>query len=119
MSISQGAADNFAYVVAQVGLGRDAFQRFLRGMAVGFGQFLPAIQCARQACGHLRVDGIQGKHLLGPEHITGTIGAMKGARVGMKEHELAGMVEGIAISAGGRLSYPVILSVDGQILHNH
>ncbi len=45
--------------------------------------------------------------------------AMQIAKVGMTEAEIAGIVEGIAISAGGRLAYPVILSKDGQILHNH
>ncbi len=47
------------------------------------------------------------------------IAAMKAAREGQKEAELAGMVEGIAIAAGGRLSYPAILTVNGQTLHNH
>ncbi len=47
------------------------------------------------------------------------IAAMKAAREGKKEAELAGIVEGIAIAAGGRLSYPAILTVNGQTLHNH
>lgn len=45
--------------------------------------------------------------------------AMKAARPGMKEAELAGIVEGIALANDGDVAYPVILSVDGQILHNH
>jgi Xaa-Pro aminopeptidase len=45
--------------------------------------------------------------------------AMKNARAGMIEHELSGAIEGIALSHGCRLSFPVILSVNGQILHNH
>lgn len=54
-------------------------------------------------------------------NVTGAmhVAAMKAARVGQIEAELAGMVEGMAVSAGGNLSYPVILSVHGQILHNH
>ncbi len=47
------------------------------------------------------------------------VAAMKAAREGQVEAELAGLVEGMAVSAGGNLSYPVILSVHGQILHNH
>ncbi len=47
------------------------------------------------------------------------VAAMKAARPGQIEAELAGLVEGIAVSAGGHLAYPVILTVQGQILHNH
>ncbi len=47
------------------------------------------------------------------------IAAMQNARVGMIEAELAGLVEGLAISGGGRLAYPVIMTVNGQTLHNH
>lgn len=47
------------------------------------------------------------------------VAAMKAARPGQLEAELAGLVEGIAVSAGGHLAYPVILTVQGQILHNH
>jgi Xaa-Pro aminopeptidase len=45
--------------------------------------------------------------------------AMRAARAGMKEAELTGIVEGIAIGAGGDVAYPVILTVNGQTLHNH
>lgn len=47
------------------------------------------------------------------------VAAMKAARAGMVEAELAGLVEGIAVGGGGHLSYGIILSVNGQILHNH
>ena len=47
------------------------------------------------------------------------VAAMRAAREGQIEAELAGLVEGMAVSGGGGLSYPVILSVNGQILHNH
>lgn len=47
------------------------------------------------------------------------VAAMKAAREGMLEAELAGLVEGMAVAGGGHLSYAVILSVNGQILHNH
>lgn len=44
---------------------------------------------------------------------------MATARPGMTEAALAGIAEGIAVANGGNLSYPVILSKDGQTLHNH
>ena len=45
--------------------------------------------------------------------------AMRMAFPGNFERELAGAVEGIALSHGGPVSFPVILSMDGQTLHNH
>ena len=45
--------------------------------------------------------------------------AMKMAKPGMVEQEIAGTIEGIALSYGGAVSFPIILSVDGQTLHNH
>jgi Xaa-Pro aminopeptidase len=45
--------------------------------------------------------------------------AMKMAYPGNYERELTGTIEGIALSYGGPVSFPVILSMDGQILHNH
>jgi len=44
---------------------------------------------------------------------------MKHVRAGMVEMELAGAIEGIALANGGQVSFPVVLSVNGQILHNH
>lgn len=38
---------------------------------------------------------------------------------GTTEYEIAGAIEGVAVSSGGRLSFPVILTVNGQYLHNH
>ncbi len=45
--------------------------------------------------------------------------AMKMGFPGNFERELAGAIEGIALSHGGPVSFPVILSMDGQTLHNH
>ncbi len=39
-------------------------------------------------------------------------------RPGVTEREVAGVMEGIAVSCGVRLSFPTIFSVHGQILHN-
>jgi Xaa-Pro aminopeptidase len=47
------------------------------------------------------------------------IAAMKMAKPGMYEAEIAGMIEGMAISSGGRLSFPAILTIHGETLHNH
>lgn len=48
-------------------------------------------------------------------HIT----AMKMARAGLYERDIAGKIEGIALSKGAGVSFPVILSVHPEILHNH
>jgi Xaa-Pro aminopeptidase len=45
--------------------------------------------------------------------------AMKMAQPGVCEREIAGKIEGIAISFGGAVPFPIILSINGQILHNH
>jgi Xaa-Pro aminopeptidase len=45
--------------------------------------------------------------------------AMKMANPGAMEYEIAGTIEGIALSKGGRLAFPTILSINGQTLHNH
>ncbi len=45
--------------------------------------------------------------------------AMRLARPGVSEQEIAGRLEGIAVGGGGYISFPIICSVNGQILHNH
>lgn len=45
--------------------------------------------------------------------------AMKMAMPGIMEHEIAGTIEGISLAHGGPVSFPIILSINGQILHNH
>lgn len=45
--------------------------------------------------------------------------AMKMVKPGISEMKIAGMIEGIAISLGSGLSFRPIVSVNGQILHNH
>ena len=47
------------------------------------------------------------------------LAAIRGAREGMSEAQLAGVLHGIAISSGGDLAFPIILTVNGQVLHNH
>lgn len=45
--------------------------------------------------------------------------AMKMAKGGVYEREIHGAIEGIALSYGGTVSFPVILSKRGETLHNH
>ena len=45
--------------------------------------------------------------------------AMKMGFAGNFERELSGAIEGIALAHGGPVAFPVILSMNGQILHNH
>jgi Xaa-Pro aminopeptidase len=48
-------------------------------------------------------------------HVT----AMKMCKQGVKEQDIFGTIEGIALAKGGGTSFPIILSVNGQTLHNH
>jgi len=44
---------------------------------------------------------------------------MRMAHPGRKEQEIVGAMEGISIGQGRPVSFPIILSTNGQILHNH
>jgi len=48
-------------------------------------------------------------------HVT----AMKMCRPGVKEQDIFGALEGIALAKGGGTAFPIILSINGQTLHNH
>ena len=48
-------------------------------------------------------------------HVT----AMRMARPGIKESEIAAAVTEVAMRGGGNLSFPVIATINGQTLHNH
>jgi len=48
-------------------------------------------------------------------HVT----AMKMCKPGIREQEIFGTIEGIALAKGGGTSFPIILSMNGQTLHNH
>ena len=45
--------------------------------------------------------------------------AMRNCKPGVKEQYIAGLIEGIAASYGSMVSFPVILSQNGETLHNH
>jgi Xaa-Pro aminopeptidase len=47
------------------------------------------------------------------------VAGMELTRDGLYEYEIAARVESIALSGNGRLAYPIILSMNGQTLHNH
>lgn len=48
-------------------------------------------------------------------HVT----AMKMAQTGVWEQTIAGTIEGIALTGGGMSAFPIILSQNGETLHNH
>ena len=45
--------------------------------------------------------------------------AMKMIKPGLSERKIAGMIEGIAYSIGAGLAFRPIISINGEILHNH
>ena len=45
--------------------------------------------------------------------------AMEIARAGLTENYIAGQLQAVAVAGGGNLAFPIILTVNGQILHNH
>jgi Xaa-Pro aminopeptidase len=47
------------------------------------------------------------------------LAAMKKARPGLYERDLSGLMEGISYAEGGSPAFPIILTINGQILHNH
>ncbi|MBW6535292.1 MAG: aminopeptidase P family protein [Mariniphaga sp.] len=47
------------------------------------------------------------------------VAAMKLAKPGVREQQIAGTIEGIAATGGGMISFPIILSQNGETLHNH
>ena len=47
------------------------------------------------------------------------VAAMKMAKPGIMEQEIAGTIQGIALAYGGGTSFPTILTQNGQTLHNH
>lgn len=57
----------------------------------------------------------QAVRLTGDMHLK----AMTTAKSGLLESEVTGYVHGTAISGGGELSFPIILTTNGQTLHNH
>ncbi len=44
---------------------------------------------------------------------------MEVTQAGVLEREIVGAIQGIALREGGQMAYPIILTVNGQTLHNH
>ncbi|OFX47282.1 MAG: Xaa-Pro aminopeptidase [Bacteroidetes bacterium GWA2_30_7] len=79
-------------------------------------ELLKAVIMLREIKGKEEIEHIDSIMDIGFEmHTT----AMKMAVGGVFEREIAGKIEGIALSHGGTVSFPVILSKHGEILHNH
>ena len=47
------------------------------------------------------------------------IAAIRGARPGMLEAEVAALMHQVALTEGGDLAFPIIATINGQTLHNH
>lgn len=47
------------------------------------------------------------------------VAAMKMARPGIMESDIAAKVQEIAVKAGGNISFPIIATIHGETLHNH
>ncbi len=47
------------------------------------------------------------------------VAAMKFARPGMSEAQVAAEIHKVALAAGGEIAYPIIATINGQTLHNH
>ena len=45
--------------------------------------------------------------------------AMRMCKPGIREQDIFGIIEGIALSNGSGTAFPIILSINGQTLHNH
>jgi len=45
--------------------------------------------------------------------------AMKMSKPGMYEKEVAGVVEGLVLSRGSQVSFPIIFTIHGEVLHGH
>ena len=79
-------------------------------------KLVQAVIDQRSVKSEAEIDEIEKAHAIAREM---QITAMKMARPGIYEHEIAGTIEGIALSSGGNIAFPVILSIRGEILHNN
>jgi len=72
-----------------------------------------SLRSVKEAC---EIEEIEKACAVGYEmHVT----AMKMAQEGVWEQRIAGTIEGISVAGGGMPSFPVILSQNGETLHNH
>jgi Xaa-Pro aminopeptidase len=79
-------------------------------------QFIKAVISLREVKDHFEIEEIESAASIGYEMHTV---AMRMAKPGVLEQEIAGHIEGIALKRGSGVSFPVILSIHGETLHNH
>ena len=79
-------------------------------------ELIKAIVSLRSIKEHVEIEEIESAVAIAYEmHVT----AMKMCKAGVREQDIFGVVEGIALSKGAGTSFPIILSINGQTLHNH
>lgn len=79
-------------------------------------EFIKAVVALREIKDEYEIAELERASAIGYEiHTT----AMKMAKDGVYEREIAGECEAIALRAGGMLSFPAIVSKRGETLHNH
>ena len=102
--------DHVITLAGLTGVGHDQVQEMVSQVLID------AVVQLRSVKDHFEISEIEkAAEVAGIMHTT----AMKMAYPGNFERELAGAIEGIALAHGGPVSFPVILSMDGQTLHNH
>ncbi|HYQ55955.1 MAG TPA: aminopeptidase P family protein [Draconibacterium sp.] len=79
-------------------------------------QFIKAVISIREIKEAGEIEEIKKACAVGLEmHVT----AMKMAQPGTWEQKIAGTIEGVSLAGGGMTSFPIILSQNGETLHNH
>jgi Xaa-Pro aminopeptidase len=79
-------------------------------------ELIRAVVNLRSVKDELEIDELEKAAAIGYEMHTA---AMKLAVPGALEMNIAGIMEGIALQHGGAVSFPIILSQNGETLHNH
>ena len=75
-----------------------------------------AVAAMREAKGAEEIAALEEAFEIGYQMHTA---AMRNTRVGRTEHEVAGIVDGMALRYGTGVSFTTILSQHGEVLHNH
>lgn len=79
-------------------------------------ELIKAVVSMRNIKDHYEIEELEKAAAIGYEmHTT----AMKMCKPGTYEREIAGVIEGIPLKHGGMISFPIILSQNGETLHNH
>ena len=78
--------------------------------------FIKGVVAQRSVKNELEINEIENAHAITYEM---QIYTMQHAKAGVIEREIAGAIEGIALAMGSSISFPIILSVHGETLHNH